>query len=736
MAGRFEFALAHVESSQWHAFERLARVFMADDYREFRTLAAASGDGGRDGMLFYADDEEAVAIQISLAQGWEEKVRKTVARLGNHHPQVREIVYVTNREIGPAADDRRRTLRQKGMTLDVRDRHWFVDRENKSAATRMATDEFCRLVVDPLLPQRDVFDRGRELLNGQESRAALLYLALQASDDSNDRHLTKLCFDSLVRTALRLTDNENRMSRDQVHAWVLSLLPTHDSSEVTMYADRALSRLDKRYIRHWRSDDEFCITYQERERLAQRVAELAIADEVFEDEIREHADFVLRGMGVEHTADDLSDIVDRSRRVLEQFLFERGEAFVESVSSGQSMLFTQEEILELSTRDLHKHPDQTSLRHNIPRAVSEIVERATLNATEASTIFLHAIGDAYTLFAFLRETPNVHAAVSKLFSQGQFWLDTSAVLPLMAEELLEVSERRNSVLVRAINNAGANVYVTNGVVDELLHHIEHSLKAWRSPTNWRARTPFLYSTFLWSGRSNPDYPEWLRTFRGSRRPNADLADYLRDVHGIKIRDLHEAAERAPEQLRWHTQEYWREVHGRRRPGVTIDPEVVQQLTSRDVENFLGVHQMRGGEEIGNPFGYRHWWVCLTRSAVRASESIRVRCGLSALDSPVLSYDFLTHYLAVGPARKQLDKGLEQRLPMMLDTSLLDAPPTVLLEEAEAVRKSMSGQDDRLIRREIRDRLEAEKLSQKRVGRAGMDAIVDDLRTALELQRTV
>ena len=69
--------------------------------------------------------------------------------------------------------------------------------------------------------------------------------------------------------------------------------------------------------------------------------------------------------------------------------------------------------------------------------------------------------------------------------------------------------------------------------------------------------------------------------------------------------------------------------------------------------------------------------------------------------------------------------------MMMDTSLLDAPPAVLLEEAESVRKSLEGQDERLIRRKIRDHLEAEKLSAKRVGKAGMDALVADLRLALE-----
>ena len=77
MAGRFEFSLKNVEPSQWHAFERLARVFMAADYKEMRTLASFAGDGGRDGMLFFSDEDETTAIQISLASDWAAKVKRT-----------------------------------------------------------------------------------------------------------------------------------------------------------------------------------------------------------------------------------------------------------------------------------------------------------------------------------------------------------------------------------------------------------------------------------------------------------------------------------------------------------------------------------------------------------------------------------------------------------------------------------------------------------------------------------
>lgn len=657
MSERFDYALERCPPTSWHAFERLARSYMASDYQAFRTLAASSGDGGRDGMLFLTEDDESVAVQVSLSQDWAGKIRATQARLRDTHPQVRELIYLTNQEIGARGDDLRRTFREaRAVRLDIRDRSWFVDREHASTSTTRAADAFCRQIIDPLLPRAEVFDRGHAILSNDESRAALLYLVMQSTDDSNDRQLTKLCFDALVRTALRETDNEHRMARADIYGWVLSVLPTQDEGEVRMYVDRALERLNKTYVRHWTKEDEFCLNFEERIRIANSIAKIVQADEAFNRELAENARFVLVGMAIDTSTVDFSALVLRVRRVLEQFLFERGESFVSSVATGTPMLFSQSELVDLASRDSNLHPDSTSLRHNLPAVVGEVVERAVLGLSEPANAFVRTIGDAYTLFAFMCETPNVQAGVSKLFSQGEFWLDTSAVLPLLIESLLDEHDRRTSLLIRAVAESGARLMVTNGVVDELLHHIELSMIAWRAPHDWRGRAPFLYSSFLWSGAANADFSEWVRKFRGDRRPEIDLAEYLLEIHSIRVVDLKEPASQLDPRIRWHAEEYWRGVHENRRPGETIDPETVRQLVERDLENFLGVLQLRShGEELQNPFGYRQWWLSPVRSSIEAAEKIRDAAGLKRLDSPVLDFTFLAHYLAVGPARRQLAK---------------------------------------------------------------------------------
>ena len=69
--------------------------------------------------------------------------------------------------------------------------------------------------------------------------------------------------------------------------------------------------------------------------------------------------------------------------------------------------------------------------------------------------YLHGLADSYTLFAFLRETPDVQRAVVKMFSHGELWLDTTVLLPLFAEILLPEDRKAVHAVVLGGRRCGA-----------------------------------------------------------------------------------------------------------------------------------------------------------------------------------------------------------------------------------------------------------------------------------------
>ena len=66
--------------------------------------------------------------------------------------------------------------------------------------------------------------------------------------------------------------------------------------------------------------------------------------------------------------------------------------------------------------------------------------------------------------AFLRQTPDVQSAIGKIFSHGEIWLDASAILPMLAEDLLDDRVPQFQEIVRIATDAGLAFYVTSGVV--------------------------------------------------------------------------------------------------------------------------------------------------------------------------------------------------------------------------------------------------------------------------------
>jgi hypothetical protein len=233
--------------------------------------------------------------------------------------------------------------------------------------------------------------------------------------------------------------------------------------------------------------------------------------------------------------------------------------------SGQYRFTSTEDLRDFVLKDLNEYPKATS-EHDID---SELVLNIVLDVLTSPGAqlrgHLRSLVDAYTLLAFLRETADVQGAVKKMFSHGDIWLDTNVVLPLLAEELVSEDNRKFSTMIKGAVEAGLNLRITPGVLEEVERHMNLSLSCARIPSReWEGQIPFLYSVFVASGRAPDSFPNWIANYRGERRPEDDVADYLRDEFSIKVTSLEEEAREADETLRLAVQEAWQTAHEKRR----------------------------------------------------------------------------------------------------------------------------------------------------------------------------
>lgn len=350
---RLELALERLKAEHWRLFERYASAFFASEFPDLRTMAAPGGDDGRDAEIFSPVGRPEIALQYSVTPKWGAKITKTVERLKETKRIGRLLIYATSQQIGADADDlRSKLLLEDGVVLDVRDRSYFLERFRQDVTRSEISEALAKEIVDPLLQSRGVIERKAQALTEVESRAALVFLELQWADESREKGLTKISFEALVRSALRDTNAENAMDLSEIYRRVCAMVPQHDLEFALREINKALRRLDKTVVRHYQQEERYCLTHQESERVKGRLIELEIEEESLNREIRELVTATHHQDGEANGSELVAATV---RLVIDRYLMERGESFVDATSTGFLSSLSSEDLKRTALEELEKN---------------------------------------------------------------------------------------------------------------------------------------------------------------------------------------------------------------------------------------------------------------------------------------------------------------------------------------------------------------------------------------------
>lgn len=610
--------------------------------------------------------------------------------------------------IGAESDDLRITLRTKhGIALDVRDRNWFVERYASNVPRERASEELADAIVTPLLKSAGVGPRAQEEFSGPDAIAAITFLGLQWQDEVREKGLTKLTFEALVRSVLVNTSQTNRMTTGAIQKAVVALLPGHPASQVDPLVLSALRRLAKSTVKHWVKEDEYHLAHEEMEKYNAFQVELALAENALQLSIENIARQHLANLAVDDAG--VSRFAKAVRVATDAVLFDKSQAFAMAVAKGS--------LAELADTDFSAAIARVISAYDLPR-IKGVDWRERMNVTVKSLVasddasvqaHLRKLSDSYTLMAFLKQTPDVQEAVGKMFSYGELWLDTSVLLPLIADTLLAADGEmgRFTRMIEAARDAGIKLFVTPGVTEEIERHMNRSLVcAQGNSGRWEGAIPFLFERYLNSGRGTSAFARWLENFRGSARPLEDLREYMEDQFGIKERSLENERNNASKELRHALEQIWYDRYERRREryGDTLDQTAITRLVNHDVECYAGVVHLRRNE-VPSPFGYSAWWLTVDRQAFDLNNKLKPLMNELPPHSPVMSADFLVNYLAFGPMRRRVSKTQESHLPLVMAFGSATHLTRELMAEAENLRASLKELPERLIRRKVRDYLD-------------------------------
>jgi hypothetical protein len=710
-AARLELALDRLKSSDWERFERLCSVFLASEFPGLRTMASPGGDRGRDAELFTAEGNTNTLFQFAVRGDWDRKISETLGKLTIEFPTVTAVIFLSSQQIGAKGDQVRARFKQQGVSLDIRDRSWFVERVDTDDSRNNAAGELARVVVDPYLIDTGISFSARAL-EGSEARTALIFLELQAKDDDTSKGFTKACYESLVKAALQGTNVEHRRSRVAIQNFVSGLLPQHVQTQLKPFVDAALRRLERSTIKHYHAEDEFHLAFEESERTKDKVAELAILNASLMSDARDI---------IELTVSNDEDLISRSatlvRSIMDSYFYKLGEEFAQSVVGG---------------RDIPLHDDllrSVTLEMSPPGLIAPSKSWADfLRSTVASLInspsqrtleLFRVLSTAYTLFAFLSEVPDVQKATKKLFQHGTLWFDTSILLPLFAEQAFPEDMRPFTDLMAQLRRVGLQLRATPGVIKEIERHLNLCSTYLRVP-NWVGRVPYVYQRFVLAGGKAPQFNGWREQFHGNFRPTDDLTQWLKESAGVEASEP-PSFDPLPDELVREVRHYWQTVQDQRRSNTDGGSIHALRLAEHDTENYLSVLVERAADLGKSPLGYTSWLVTMDSAAWRLLPNISSDSASFVRHSPIISLDFLLKYLSFGPRRDRVETVRMAHNRIFIST-IYENIPADLINAADQVRESCKGLSERMIQRRVRDELDRRKLRAGAVQQAGLDEL--------------
>ena len=711
-SNRLQLGLEQAAPSDWHLFEKLSSAFLAVEYPELRTTASAAGDRGRDAELFSPIGESTVKIQYSTENKWEKKIKDTIKVIERNFPETTILIYMSSRPIGAKGDAVKKVALDSGLSLDIRDASWFIERCDSSNERSQAAHRFAQAIVDPFLASKGIAQTTVAELTHKEAYAAATYLGLQLRDDESDKGLTRMAFEALVKASLAGTDTNNRIGQAELVSRVCEILPGHSRADLERYVVKAVKSLGKSHVKQ--HADGFCLSFDESQKMKEHNAATAISENILRKSLETIAEQLLVTM--KHAADSSEKLAQCIRETLELVIFEQSQAFAMAVHQGSMDAIRSEDAADIAIRVINRAHLPKKKGVDWRDLVIRGLQEAVVAGDPAIHAYLRSLSDSYTFLAFLKQTPDVQAATAKMFAHGVLWIDTNVILPLLADTLAEQDDDRGhyAAMVGAARDAGMQLRITPGVIEEIERHMNKAILCDRAPYGtWTGSIPFLLSRFIASGRPRSDFALWLRNFRGESRPLQDIEIYLQETFQIVKESLDESSRAAPADLRYGLQAIWLRLRSaaEKRHGTSVDSASIARLIEHDIECYAGVVQVRSREAAG-PFGYGAWWLTIDKKAFLTKRELE-DVGVSAPpDSPVMSVDFLVNYLTFGPVRRYVRRSAELQLPFLAALSSAVQLSPDLMAEADSVRGKLVGATERTIRREVRDSFDA---ARRRIG---------------------
>jgi hypothetical protein len=681
-AERLGVALDQIKPTDGALWETFANTFLASEFPQLRPVGGMH-DEGRDAFLYEPDGEPGVYIQHSTQETFETKIRNTLQTLQNNGFQPKQLIYCSPRDIIKESDDIKRELRLKGVSLDLRDRTYFLTFRNQSAGRLAASEDLAKKLVDPLLKGAVATASIPHALTEKEERTAIAYFQISVRDRASDKSVSKLCYEALVRYALREATPENPLPLQKIIEAIGLLVVSGNREHVEDKVKGSVARLSARGVvkhqTHPAKTDGYTLSNVERTILQQQLQKLISEVANLLSETGDIASRVAEANEIDYPF-DAHHVAKDVLMLCDYFLLDMGRSAAKAFESKEFFNPATTTLSDYASR-LTKSGVALSSLDSLGLArfldlVPQTAEAILKKPSEAAAEYLSRVADSYYLLFALRQSTEVMQAVGKVVGTSKILLDASTLVPCMAEILLPEDERRVTGLFKSAIESGVKLYVSQEAIDELHAVIRKARAIYASDqaTGFHFSSSGLVEAFqAHSSQWGAGLLDFLNQFAGVDTPDEDLKLFLK--HHLSVEFLSFENERAAID-KVVLEEIAARLKPTRRPK-EMEEAATDRLVCNDVTCLLLIEKLRKAEDTTDLYGFSWWWLTSDRAAYALDRSHR-----SPKACVCMSPDFLLRYLSIQPLPTKTYVGAARHLPLAVEVAAVGLIPLEIKTEVE------------------------------------------------------
>lgn len=658
-------------------------------------------DGGQDGYLRQRMGQPDHYIQISTRADYSSKLRQTISRLLDSGRSPRNLTYLTTRQIPNKDIIESKIEKETGVSIRILDKRWItLQIQTDDAAGIIFADSFARGLQTASILNEHV----SEIYSPSDRMSIMSYMEVHAASEPNEMNLLPLAIDSAIYLALDGTDPDRGIFRsaEEIVAFVEEKFPAVKGRKDIHLPDR-ITRLSSKQgmprIRHHRKNDGYCLPYDVRSEFSEHGKLVRNAEIAFWDSIRTRL----------ATEDLPSDVLDAAiaachygiektfeRQGLNFLASIRGAKFSDEVRTHE---FISEKLAEISDRN-----DII----DITKACQNVVRHAFYSPNEIEADHIFRLFKAFSIEFAIKGDSAVASYFGKLVKKLKLYVGTDVIVRALSEECAKPVGRATQNALRMLSRAGAKLYLTEFVLEEVWHHIHSTDIEFRNfYASWerQATLPEVQNSdkilirAYFYGRLEPQYHErspsnwdqflsyfgdasWFRDKVGIEGFGA----FLRKKFGFKFVSKDEMRSALVDE----------NVAGLERE--LEDQKKDARLAWNDAYQSLYVRRQRridgdvGGESI---YGFANWWLTEEFKVLEALKKVGVKRQLT------MHPQFLMNLFAASPSLSQMTSDFKGLFPTHFGlriTSRVDSGTMhKFLEKVKTAAESSEARADAYIR---------------------------------------